>query len=42
MSSAQYIIPESTTEYNYPSGRKKKVNHKGEIIYDSDKDKDRK
>jgi len=40
MSSAQYIVPESTTEYNYPkSKRKKVVNHKGEIIYDSDIDK---
>ncbi len=37
--SSSYVV-ESTTEYNFPaSGRKKKVNHKGEIIYDSAKDK---
>ena len=40
MSSAQYIVPESTTEYNFPKSKRKKiVNHKGETIYDSDKDK---
>jgi hypothetical protein len=42
-SSPQYIIPESTTEYNFPASKKKKVvNHKVEIIYDSTKDKDKK
>ena len=35
--SSQSLV-ESTTEYNYPSKRKKIVNHKGEVIYDSDKD----
>ena len=40
--SSQYVVSESTTEYNYPSGRKKKANHKGEILYDSDKDKGKK
>ena len=36
-----YVIPESTTEVYYPvSERKKIVNHKGEVIYDSTKAKD--
>jgi hypothetical protein len=35
-----YVIPESTTTIEYPvSKRKKIVNHKGEVIYDSTKDK---
>jgi hypothetical protein len=39
MSSRYSIIPESTTEIYYPgSGRKKKYNSKGELIYDSNKD----
>jgi hypothetical protein len=38
MSSSSYVV-ESTTEYNFPSWRKKKVNHKAEVLYDSDKDK---
>jgi hypothetical protein len=41
MSSSRYVIPESTTEVYYPvSKRKKIVNHKGEVIYDSPKTKD--
>ena len=40
--SSQYVV-ESTTEYNYPASKRKKViNHKGEIIYDSNNDKDKK
>lgn len=37
--SSQYVIPESTTEYNYPSGRKKKIDSKGNVVYDSNNDK---
>jgi hypothetical protein len=38
--SSQYIVPESTTEFKYPASKRKKiVNHKGEIIYDSNNDK---
>jgi hypothetical protein len=40
--SSQYVVPEPTTEYNYPSGRKKKVDHKGNVVYDSNNDKDKK
>ena len=38
----QYVV-ESTTEYNYPASKRKKVvNHKGEITYDSNNDKAKK
>ena len=40
---SRYVIPESTTEVYYPvSKRKKIVNHKGEVIYDSSNDQERK
>jgi hypothetical protein len=41
MSSSRYVIPESTTEVYYPASKRKKiVDHKGEVIYDSTKAKD--
>ena len=41
MSSSTYVIPESTTEVYYPASKRKKiVNHKGEVTYDSTKAKD--
>ena len=43
MSSAQYVIPESTTEYNFPKSKRKKiVDSKGNVVYDSNNDKDKK
>jgi hypothetical protein len=37
---SHYVIPESTTEVFYPvSKRKKIVNHKGDVVYDSAKAK---
>jgi hypothetical protein len=43
MSSAQYIVPESTTEYNYPASKRKKIiDSKGNVLYDSNNDKDKK
>jgi hypothetical protein len=37
---SHYVIPESTTEVYYPASKRKKiVNHKGEVIYDSTKAK---
>ena len=33
---SHYVVPESTTEVFYPASKRKKVvNHKGEVIYDS-------
>jgi hypothetical protein len=40
MSAPQYIVPESTTEYNFPESKRKKIiDHKGNVVYDSDRDK---
>jgi hypothetical protein len=40
MSSASHVIPESTTEYNYPASKRKKVvDNKGNVVYDSNNDK---
>jgi hypothetical protein len=39
MSASSYVV-ESTTEYNFPASKRKKIlNHKGEVLFDSAKDK---
>ena len=38
-SQSQYVVPESTTEYNFPKSKRKKIiDHKGNVIYET-KDK---
>jgi hypothetical protein len=40
MLASQYVIPESTTEYNFPKSKRKKiVDSKGNVLYDSNNDK---
>jgi hypothetical protein len=38
--SSQYIVPENTTEVFYPKSKRKKViDSKGNVVYDSNNDK---
>jgi hypothetical protein len=37
--SSQYVIPESTATIEYPASKRKKIiDHKGKVIYDSNND----